>query len=90
MKCLICGKQFSGVRRKCCSESCTIERRKQKSKEWREKNGDKIKEWRDKNKDRLRKYIREYMVEYFKDEQHKRKHREKMKKYRNKNQEVVE
>lgn len=82
MICVVCGKQFDDKRKKCCSEECTKIRRKEKTKQWRQKNATKINEWREKHKDRLRKYIREYMVEYFKDEQKKRKHRDKMKKYR--------
>lgn len=82
MFCLNCGKEFFLKKRKCCCEQCGLQWRKKKSKEWKKNNSERLKEWRKKNKDKMRKYMREYMANYFKDEEKRKKHYKAMKQYR--------
>ncbi len=64
MKCVICGKAFTGrhSNQKNCSRPCSKEWAKRQHREWESKNRDKVAGYREKGRARKREYAREVRV----------------------------
>jgi len=90
--CVVCGEEFDAKGNAItCSKKCSIKRRQQNRKQYRQNNKEKVNEYRrqyyQKNKETVKEYQREYQRQYYQD--NKEKVKEYQRQYRQDNKEKI-